>query len=85
LIIIIALGIIISLISGIITVLLIQKKKKEGTMQEPNYLAFFIMGICFLPMGIIFTTAISSVFIIFICLGACYIAIGLAHLAHFED
>jgi hypothetical protein len=37
------------------------------------------MGICFLPMGIIFTTTINPGFIGFIALGIVYMAIGLAN------
>jgi hypothetical protein len=78
--------ILISILIGFIAVLIgviafyIQKKnQKEGITREVDYRAFFIMGISFLPLGIIFTAAISPAFIGFIGIGACYMAIGLAN------
>ena len=70
---------IIAVIVGVFVLFVMQKKKKEGTYKEPDYRAFFIMGICFLPMGIIFTTAISPAFISFLALGIIYMSIGLAN------
>ena len=70
---------IIALIVGIIFTIFVLKKKKEGTYKEPDYRAFLIMGICFLPMGIIFTTTVNPGFIGFIGLGIVYMAIGLAN------
>ena len=64
---------------GVILVSIVVKKKKQGTYEEPNYRVFFILGICFLPMGIIFVMTINPGFIAFIGLGAVYIAIGLSH------
>jgi uncharacterized membrane protein YoaK (UPF0700 family) len=69
----------IAVIVGISVLYIMQKKKKEGTYKEPDYRAFFIMGICFLPMGIIFTSSINPGFIGFIGLGIVYMAIGLAN------
>ncbi|MDG6218769.1 MAG: hypothetical protein QCI00_04960 [Candidatus Thermoplasmatota archaeon] len=63
----------------IITVLWVRKFKKNEHTKEIDYRAFFILGISFLPMGIIFTTVTSPAFIGFIGIGVCYIAIGLAH------
>jgi len=53
------------------------KKKTKKSKEEPNYLAFFIMGICFFPMGIIFTAVISLGFMGFIGMGLIYMVIGL--------
>jgi hypothetical protein len=76
----IIIGIIVILILvGIILVLIAWKKKKEGKYKEPNYQAFFIMGICFLSSGIIFLTTVSPAFIGFTVMGLCYMAIGLAN------
>ena len=74
----IILGLIASII-GIFVLFIMKKKKIEGSYKEPDYRAFFIMGICFLPMGIIFTSTISPAFISFLALGVIYIAIGLAN------
>ena len=68
-----------ALIVGIIFTFFVLKKKKEGVYKEPDYRAFFIMGICFLPMGIIFTTTLNPGFIGFIVLGIAYMTIGLAN------
>jgi hypothetical protein len=60
----IVIGIItILILVGIILVLITWKKTKVGGYKEPNYQAFFIMGICFLPVGIIFITTLSPAFI----------------------
>ena len=64
---------------GIALTLVYRKKNKEGKFKEPDYRAFFIIGVSFLPMGIIFTTVISPAFIGFLGIGICYMAIGLAN------
>ena len=69
----------IAAIVGVFVLFVMQKKKKEGTYKEPDYRAFFVMGICFIPMGIIFTTSISPAFISFLVLGLLYMIIGLAN------
>jgi hypothetical protein len=69
----------IAVIVGVFVLFVMQKKKKKGTYKEPDYRAFFILGICFLPMGIIFTSSINPGFIGFIGLGIVYMAIGLAN------
>ena len=74
----IILGLIASIV-GVIVLFIMKKKKIKGTNKEPDYRACFIMGICFLPMGIIFTTTINPSFISFLALGVIYMAIGLAN------
>ena len=68
-----------ALIVGIIFTFIVLKRKKEWIYKEPDYRVFFIMGICFLPMGIIFTTTLNPGFIGFIVLGIAYMAISLAN------
>ena len=70
---------IIAIVIGIIVLLTLRKNLKAGLAREIDYRTFFIMGISFLPMGIIFTAVISPVFISFIAIGVCYLAIGLAN------
>jgi hypothetical protein len=70
---------IIILLVLIATFFIVQKKKKERIFKEIDYRAFFILGISFLPMGIIFTVTISPAFIGFIGMGVIYMAIGLAN------
>ena len=69
---------------GVIVLFTLRKNQKEGIKREVDYRAFFIMGISFLPMGIIFTTVISPAFISFIAIGGCYMAIGLANREKWE-
>ena len=64
---------------GIIVTIIVWKRKKEGMMEEPNYQVFYIMGICFLSMGIIFMATVSPAFIGFTGMGLFYMAIGLAN------
>lgn len=70
---------VITLVVGLLVLYMLQKKKSEGNYREPDYRAFFIMGICFLPMGLIFTSTISPAFISFLAIGVIYMAIGLAN------
>jgi hypothetical protein len=70
----------IAVIVGVFVLFVMQKKKKEGTYKEPDYRVFFIIGISFLPLGIVLTFAVGNPgFIGFMGLGIAYIAIGLAN------
>ena len=69
----------IAVLIGVIAFYILKKNQKEGITREVDYRAFFIMGISFLPLGIIFTATISPAFIGFIGIGACYMAIGFAN------
>ena len=69
----------IALLVLIATIFIAKKMKKEETYKETDYPAFFIMGISFLPMGIIFSAAINPAFIGFVGMGIIYMAIGLAN------
>ena len=64
---------------GVLIAIILWKQKSEGITKEPNYRAFFIAGICFLPAGVIFTAAISPGFIGITGMGLIYMAIGLAN------
>jgi len=67
-------------IIALIIALLVFKKKKEGEMSESNYQVFFILGIVWIPIGIVFMVTINLVIgIAFMGLGLSYIAIGLAN------
>ena len=68
------------IIVGVLVALLLWKLRHEKKpKKEPDYRAFFIMGISFLPVGIIFTAAISPGFIGFTAIGLIYMTIGLAN------
>jgi 4-amino-4-deoxy-L-arabinose transferase-like glycosyltransferase len=73
----IALVAILVLLGIAITFIFWKKKKEDNNKVETDYRAFFIMGISFLPMGIIFTIVISPAFISFLALGLIYMSIGL--------
>jgi len=75
----IILGAIAVIVGVFVLFMMMQKKKKDGTYKEPDYRAFFIMGICFLPMGIIITSSVNPGFVGFIGIGIIYMAIGLAN------
>ena len=64
---------------GVILTIVFWKKQRENNYVEPDYQAFFVMGISFLPLGLVFMIAISPAFIWFTGIGLCYIAIGLAN------
>ena len=64
---------------GIIVLFIALKRKKEGKYPEPDYRAFFILGICLLPIGIVFISTVNPGFIGFTGLGLIYMIIGLAH------
>jgi len=61
------------------------RRRKEGTLAEPNYRAFFVMGIVFIPVGIafMFIFLLSDIpFVIgmpLLAMGLVYLAIGLAN------
>lgn len=70
---------VITAVFGIIVAFVVLKKRKEGKLRETNYQAFFVMGICFLGLGIVFTTTINPGFFGFAILGLAYMSIGLAN------
>ena len=64
---------------GVLVAFLVRKLKSEGITEEPDYRAFVIMGICFLPVGVIFASAVSPGFLGITAMGLIYLAIGLAN------
>jgi len=76
---IVAVTLVITAAFGIVVTFIVLKKRKEGKLKETNYQAFFLMGICFLGLGIVFTTTINSGFFGFAVLGLVYMSIGLAN------
>lgn len=68
------------LIIGIISIILFWKNKKNIKKIENDYQTFYILGICFLPMGIILSATISIGFIGIVALGLIYLMIGLANI-----
>jgi len=72
--------IVIMIALGVFVVLFTIKRRKEGKYPEPDYRAFFIIGICVLPMGVVFVTTLNPGFIGFIGLGAFFIILSLTNL-----
>ena len=71
---------IIAVIIGIIVFFTLRINQKEGVKREVDYRVFFIIGISFLPLGIVLTVVVGNPgFIGFMGLGIAYIAIGLAN------
>lgn len=71
---------IIAVFIGIIVFFTLRINQKEGVKKEVDYRVFFIIGISFLPLGIVLTFVVGNPgFIGFMGLGIAYIAIGLAN------
>ena len=70
---------------GILLTLVVWKKKKEGKLEEPDYRAFFVMGIIWVPAGIVsmFTSFLLDIpFVIgmpLFAMGLIYLIVGLAN------
>jgi uncharacterized membrane protein len=72
---------VIAVILGIIVSYLMKKKKDNGIAQEPDYQTFYLMGIIWIPVGVVFMTTINPVIgIAFMAIGISYLAIGLANI-----
>jgi uncharacterized membrane protein YfcA len=70
---------------GILVAFVAWRRRKEGKLAEPDYRAYFVMGIVFVPVGIIFMFIflLSNIpFVIgmpLLAMGLVYLAIGLAN------
>lgn len=70
----------IGMITTILGVLVAWKKRKEWKSKETDYRAFFIMGISFLPLGIVMTITIGNPGMLGLtALGIIYMIMGLAN------
>ena len=68
-----------------ITVIIIKRNKKISNQEETNYLTFFILGITFLPMGIVMSITIENPGFFGIAgMGAVFLIIGLANRKKWE-
>ena len=75
----ILLAIIVILVLTGIVVLLVWKKRKVEPSAEPDYRVFFILGICWLPLSVVFISVEIALGYVFLVLGLAYLAIGLAN------
>ena len=71
--------VIIILLLGIIIPYITFNKKKQRNYIEPDYRTFFILGICFLPIGIIFMITVNPGFMRIFASGIIYMSIGLTN------
>ena len=75
-------GIFIGLILVGILAVFVWKKNKEGKAKGIGYRVLFIMGIIFLPLGIIYEIVFfASGTTVFLVLGIAFIGMGLSYLA----
>jgi uncharacterized membrane protein YfcA len=70
---------------GILVAFVAWRRRKEGKLAEPDYRAFFVMGIVLVPVGIVFMFIFLLSDIPFaigmplLAMGLVYLAIGLAN------
>ena len=62
---------------GVLVTSVVIRRRRRGEEAEVNYLAFFVMGLSFLPMGVVLSFVINPGFLGFIGLGAFYVYLGL--------
>jgi hypothetical protein len=73
------------LVVGILLALVLWKRRKEGKVEEPDYRAFFVMGLTWFPAGVVLMIVyfVSDIpFVIgmpLFAMGLVYLAIGLAN------
>ncbi|MFC2019028.1 hypothetical protein ACFLU4_03625 [Chloroflexota bacterium] len=70
---------VILLVVGILMVLTVRQKQREGKPTEPNYRAFFLMGIIWVPLGIV-SMVVYFIFQIPFFIGIPFLALGLIYL-----
>ncbi|MFC1873686.1 hypothetical protein ACFLYX_00100 [Chloroflexota bacterium] len=75
-------GIVVGLILVGILAVIALRKHEEGKSKETDYRAFFILGISFLPLGIIYEIVFFvSGTKVFLVLGIAFIGMGISYLA----
>lgn len=81
--------IIISVLAGIVVLIGLAvaiKRRREGAPQETDYRAFYIMGISFLPLGIVLMVTTENPGMLGLtALGVVYMAIGLSNRDKWKD
>ena len=75
---------ILSVVVGILVIigviaLVVWKKRKEQPSAEPDYRVFFIIGVCWFPLGVVFMSTDNPAGYVFFVLGLVYLVIGLAN------
>jgi len=60
-------------------------KNSKGKKQEMDYKTFYIIGISWLPLGIVFTASDMPIGIPFFAMGLVFLSLGLAHRDKWQD
>ena len=66
------------IVIGIIVVFVWRKRRGEKP-GEADFRVFFILGICWFPLGVVFMTMENPIGYVFFVLGLMYLVIGLAN------
>lgn len=71
---------VLSVIVGVITVFVVKRKRRQGKTDDPDYRALFVLGICFLPMGLVLSiTTENPGFYGIAAMGLVFLIVGIAH------
>lgn len=71
--------IILLLVVGILTLLILMRLRKESKTKEQDFRVFFVLGIIFLPLGIVLSLVVSVGFLGIAVVGFIDILIGLIY------
>ena len=80
-------GFVIWLVGGILAIIILlglvmvmYYRKNPTKRKETDYYTFFVLGISWVPIGIVFWLTLDMPFgMVFFMMGICYLAIGLAN------
>jgi heme A synthase len=62
-----------------VLLIIVWKKRKGQPSAETDYRVFFILGICWFPLGIVFMASNLPIGYVFFIIGFVYLVIGLAN------
>jgi hypothetical protein len=75
-------GIVLGLVVSGIGVIVVWKRRKQVESQGAGYRALYILGLSFLPLGVVFEIIFfTSDIKVFLVLGLAFIALGLSYLS----
>jgi hypothetical protein len=64
---------------GVLVALVVYRKRRSEEEVEVDYRAFFVLGLCLLPMGALFSFLLNPGLLGIMGLGAFYIFLGLSN------
>ena len=77
----IIIGLVVGLVLVGIILVVLYRRKKEKKFQEIDYRAFFILGVTFLPLGVLYEIIyFVADIMVFLVLGLAFIAMGITYL-----